>query len=182
MRGICLLLIWLLAAPALAADARIEVHGFERAPDQAIDAAYTSLIAKYTTDPPLNSPLTDYLPASATVPTPLQVLGHVAGAEGWLPYSADVHRYFRALEQASPRVRVLSIGKSEEGREMIAAAIADEALIANLDANNGRLAKLADPRTIGMTMRRPNGWSRNPRRSTTSPARCIRPRPDRRPR
>ena len=153
MRGIRLLLTWLLALPAasaLAADTRVEVHGFERASDQAVDTVYTALIAKYTTDPALNSPLTDYLPASATVPTPLQVLGHVAGAEGWLPYSADVHRYFRALEQASPRVRVLSIGKSEEGREMIAAAIADEALIANLDANNARLAKLADPRTIGM--------------------------------
>ncbi len=152
MRGSSLLLAWLLALPAAtaaAADAP-DAPQFARAPGQAIDQAYTDLIAKYTTDPALNSPLTDYLPASATVPTPLQVLGHVAGAEGWLPYSADVARYFRALEQASPRVRVMSIGKSEEGREMIAVAIADEKLIAGLDANNQRLARLADPRTIGM--------------------------------
>jgi hypothetical protein len=153
MRGSCLLLACLLALPAataIAADGGVAASGFERAPGQPIDEAYTALIAKYTTDPALNSPLTDYLPASPTVPTPLQALGHVAGAEGWLPYSADVARYFRALEQASPRVRVISIGRSEEGREMIAAAIADETLIAELDANNARLAQLADPRTIGM--------------------------------
>src|SRR3546814_716475 len=74
----------------------------------------------------------------------------IAGAEGWLPYSADVHRYFRELEKASPRVRVLHIGDSEEGREMIAVAIADEALIAGLDANAARLRQLADPRRIDM--------------------------------
>ncbi|HEY9540373.1 MAG TPA: M14 family zinc carboxypeptidase, partial [Luteimonas sp.] len=121
-----------------------------RAPDQPVDQAYTDLIAKFTTDPALNSPLTDYLPASDTVPTPLDVFGRIAGAEGWLPYSADVHRYFRELEKASPRVRVLHIGDSEEGREMIAVAIADEALIAGLDANAARLRQLADPRRIDM--------------------------------
>lgn len=123
---------------------------YERAPGQAVDQAYTDLIAKYTTDPALNSPLTDYLPASDTVPTPLDVFGRIAGAEGWLPYSAEVNRYFRELEKASPRVRVIPIGESEEGREMIAVAIADEALIANLDANAARLRQLADPRRIGM--------------------------------
>src|SRR3546814_7392178 len=63
---------------------------------------------------------------------------------------ADVHRYFRELEKASPRVRVIHIGDSEEGREMIAVAIADEALIAGLDANAARLRQLADPRRIDM--------------------------------
>ena len=53
---------------------------YERAPQQAVDQAYTDLIAKYTTDPALNSPLTDYLPASDTVPTPLDVFGRIAGA------------------------------------------------------------------------------------------------------
>src|SRR5690606_12716179 len=93
---------------------------------------------------------TDYLPASDAVPTPLDVLGHIAGAPGYLPYVADVHRYFRELAAASPRVRVFSIGKSEEGREMIAVAIADQALLNALDANRARLAQLADPRRIGM--------------------------------
>jgi hypothetical protein len=47
-------------------------------------------------------------------------------------------------------VKVVSIGKSEEGREMIAAAIADESVLKAQDENNARMAKLADPRTIGL--------------------------------
>ncbi len=59
-----------------------------------------------------------------------------------------MHRYFRELAKASPRVRVFSIGTSEEGREMIAVAIADEKLLDDLDANKARLARLGDPRTL----------------------------------
>jgi hypothetical protein len=123
---------------------------YARDPAQPIDAAYTAKIREYTTDPSLNTPLTDYLPAADGVPTPRDALGYIAGAPDVLPYSADVYAYFRALEKASPRVKVYSIGKSEEGREMIAVAVADEKLLADRDANDARLAKLADPRTIGM--------------------------------
>ena len=123
---------------------------YARDPSQPIDQAYTDQILKFTTDPTFNSPLTDYLPASASVPTPEKVLGHISGAPNYLPYSADVYRYFRALAAASPRVKVFTIGKSEEGREMIVVAIADENLLADLDANKARLAKLADPRSINM--------------------------------
>lgn len=74
---------------------------FARDPGQTMDQAYTDQIRKFTTDPSFNSPLTDYLPASATVPTPQKVLGHIAGAPNYLPYSADVYRYFRALAAAA---------------------------------------------------------------------------------
>lgn len=130
--------------PALADD-----H-YARDPAQPVDAAYTAKIAQYTTAPQFNTPLTDYLPASKTVPTPDKVLGDVAGAPDYLPYSADVHRYFRLLAAATPRVRVVTIGHSEEGREMIAVAVADEKLLDDLDANRARLAQLADPRTLGL--------------------------------
>jgi hypothetical protein len=92
----------------------------------------------------------DYLPASKTVPTPAKVLGDVSGAPDMLPYAEDVYKYFRLLEASSPRVKVFTIGHSEEGREMIAAAIADPELLAGAKANDARLAKLADPRTIGL--------------------------------
>jgi len=115
---------------------------------QAVDEEYTRKIREYTTEPFFNSPLTDYLPASKTVPTPKAVLGDIAGAPGILPYAQEVYRYMRMLEAASPRVKVFSIGKTEEGREMIAVAVADERLLAKLDENRARLAKLADPRTI----------------------------------
>src|SRR5690348_7222971 len=123
---------------------------YARDPQQPIDQAYTARIAKYTTDPSFNSPLTDYLPASSTVPTPEKVLGDIAGAPDMLPYAEDVYRYFRMLAAASPRVKVFTIGKTEEGREMIAVAIADESLMKDLDANKARLAQLADPRTLAM--------------------------------
>jgi hypothetical protein len=119
-----------------------------RDPKQPIDEAYTKKIKEYTTETFFNSPLTDYLPASKTVPTPAVVLGDIAGAPGKLPYSKEVYDYMRRLEKATPRVKVYSIGQTEEGREMIAVAVASEALMKNLDANKADLAKLADPRTI----------------------------------
>jgi Zinc carboxypeptidase len=121
-----------------------------RDPNQPIDEEYTRKIREYTTEPFFNSPLTDYLPASPNVPTPKAVLGDVAGAPGKLPYAEDVYRYMRMLEKASPRVKVFSIGTTEEGREMIAVAVASESLLARLDENRARLAKLADPRSIKM--------------------------------
>jgi hypothetical protein len=119
-----------------------------RDPKQPIDEAYTAKIHKYTTQPYFSSPLVDYLPASKTVPTPEVVLGDVAGAPGVLPYAEDVYKYMRLLEKATPRVKVFSIGTTEEGREMIAVAVSSEANLKNLEQNHERLARLADPRTI----------------------------------
>ncbi len=123
---------------------------YARDAKQPIDEAYTRKLRDYTTAPYFTSPLVDYLPASKTVPTPQAVLGDVAGAPNMLPYVAEVHQYMRMVEKASPRVKVYSIGKSEEGREMIAVAISSEANLAKMDENRARLARLADPRTIGM--------------------------------
>jgi len=123
---------------------------FRRDPAQPVDEAYTAAIRRYTTDPQFSSPLVDYLPASPTVPTPMKTLGVIAGAPDVLPYAEDVYAYFRLLAAASPRVKVVTIGHTEEGREMIAVAIADETLLADQKANDARLAQLADPRTIGL--------------------------------
>src|SRR5438034_3536382 len=122
-----------------------------RNPNQPIDEQYTQKIREYTTEPFFNSPLTDYLPASPSVPTPKAVLGDVAGAPGKLPYAEEVYQYMRMLEKAAPqRVKVMSIGKTEEGREMIAVAIASDAIMAKLEENRTRLEKLGDPRSINM--------------------------------
>src|SRR5262249_44553865 len=90
-----------------------------RDPAQPVDEEYTKKIAEYTPAPPSLPPLVDSLPASKTIPNPKAVLGDVAGAPGILPYSAEVYRYMRMPAEASPRVRVRSIGTTEEGREMI---------------------------------------------------------------
>src|SRR5438093_1479342 len=144
-----LLVASLLLISAGAFSARAQ-NGYARDPNQTIDDEYTKKIREYTTEPFFNSPLTDYLPASPNVPTPKAVLGDVAGAPGKLPYAEEVYRYMRLLEKASSRVKVFSIGTTEEGREMIAVAIASESLLAKLDDNRARLAKLADPRLIKM--------------------------------
>ena len=133
-------------APAPASTA----NPYARDPKQAIDDAYTKKMKEYTTAPYFTSPLVDYLPASKSVPTPSAVLKDVAGAPGILPYSHEVYAYMRMVEKATPRVKVVSIGKTEEGREMIAVAVSSEANIAKLEANRASLAKLADPRTINM--------------------------------
>src|SRR6266513_1569485 len=138
---------FLLSGTALSVRAQ---NGYSRDTSQPVDQEYTKKIAEYTTEKFFNSPLTDYLPASPNVPTPQSVIGDVAGAPGKLPYAEDVYKYMRMLEKASPRVKVYSIGTTEEGREMIAVAVASEALLAKLDENRARLSKLADPRTINL--------------------------------
>jgi len=125
-------------------------NSYTRDPNQQVDQDYTKKIAEYTTEKFFNSPLTDYLPASSNIPTPKAVLGDVAGAPNKLPYAEDVYKYMRMLEKASPRVKVFSIGTTEEGREQIAVAIASESLLAKMEENRARLTKLADPRLINM--------------------------------
>ncbi len=152
------LLLPLFAAPSAAraqaatrsSTTEISTAAPGRDPNQPIDAEYTKKIREYTTESFFLSPLVDYLPASATVPTPKAVLGDIAGARDNLPYSKEVYAYMRLLAKASPRVRVYSIGTTEEGREMIAVAVASESLLAKADDNKAKLAKLADPRTINM--------------------------------
>jgi hypothetical protein len=143
LHNLCLAASLVFAASALADDT------YARDPNQPIDQAYTQKIQQYTTDPAFNTALTDYLPASS-LPTPMSVLGDVAGAPNMLPRSKEVYAYMRALAAKSPRVKVFTIGKTEEGREMIAVAIADESLLAGLKDNDARLAQLADPRRIGL--------------------------------
>src|SRR5688572_25364452 len=144
-----LLLLLSLTTFVTVTNAQVQIKP-ARDPNQPIDQEYTNKIREYTTAPYFNSPLTDYLPASSDVPTPKTVLGDVAGAPGKLPYAEDVYKYMRMLERASPRVKVYSIGTTEEGREMIAVAVASEQLLSKLEENRARLQKLADPRTINM--------------------------------
>jgi len=160
-RVLTLLIAALLAVPAAAQQAKpksskpltdqdLATAKPGRDPNQPIDDEYTRKIKEYTTETFFLSPVIDYLPASKTVPTPKAVLGDIAGAPGKLPYTKEVNDYMRLLAKSTPRVKVYTIGKSEEGREMIAVAVASEALMARLDQNTADLAKLADPRAIQM--------------------------------
>src|SRR6185436_12219253 len=114
--------------------------------NQKIDEAYTAKIRQFTTEPFFLTELVDHLPASETVPTPEKILGYAIGTPDKLTYTKDIYRYMRALEAASKRVKVFTIGHSEEGRETMLVAVSDEANLAKLDHYKGLTAKLADPR------------------------------------
>jgi zinc carboxypeptidase len=118
------------------------------APVQKVDEEYTARIKKATPDPRIITEYVDHMPVSATVPSPLKFFGYVPGEPGHLTYHADIVRYYEALEKASPRVKLFRIGKSEEGRDMVALAIADESTIKQLDKYKDITAKLTDPRAI----------------------------------
>jgi hypothetical protein len=114
---------------------------------QRIDAAYTAKIKQYLTDPRITTELVDYMPASATVPTPLKFFGRIVGTPGELTYAKDIHRYMKAVADAAPtRAKYMTIGKTEEGRDMIVLIISDEETIRNLNTYKGYLAELTDPR------------------------------------
>jgi len=113
---------------------------------QPLDEGYTKKIREATTSPMFLTELVDHLPASASVPTPEKFLGYIAGAENRLTYAKDIHRYMRELARTSPRIRVHSIGQTEEGREMIVVLASSEENLKRLDRLKQITARLADPR------------------------------------
>lgn len=110
--------------------------------------SYTAKIREYTTERYFLTELVDHLPDSTQAPPPDKVLGYVVGAPGRLTYTKDIYRYFRELEKASPRVKTFSMGRSEEGREMLLAVVSDEANMRRLDRLRQITRQLADPRRI----------------------------------
>jgi zinc carboxypeptidase len=115
-------------------------------PVQKIDEEYTRLIRQHLTDSRITTELVDHLPDSDTVPSPLEFFGRIVGTPGELTYAGDIHRYYEALANASPRARFWKIGTTEEGRDIVVLAIADEATIASLETYRDTLDKLTDPR------------------------------------
>jgi hypothetical protein len=78
------------------------------------------------------------------IPTVKQVLGFEPGQQVATP--EEMHRYLRALEAASKRIKVQVIGKSWEGRDLMFVYIGSEANVARLDEIKGKMQQLADPR------------------------------------
>src|ERR1700692_2746250 len=112
------------------------------------DEEYNKLIAQYLQDPRITTDLVDHMPASNTVPSPLKFFGRIPGTPGELTYAKDIYRYYEALAKASPRARFWKIGQTEEGRDQVILAIADEETLKGLDKYKAMLASLSDPRKI----------------------------------
>src|SRR5262245_906492 len=116
---------------------------------QAQDEEFAALVKQWTTQPYFISPLVDHLPKVPGVPTPKDVLGYHIGAPAKLTYYADLLKYYRALAAAAPgRVKVETIGKSDEDRELVVVWVSSDENMRDLDKNRGNLARLADPRGL----------------------------------
>ena len=119
-----------------------------QASSQPQDEEFAKLVKEWTTMPEFMSPLVDHLPKADGVPSPRDVLGYYPGMPKKLTHVADLNRYYRALAAASKRVKVFSVGTTDEGRECLVTAVSDEDTIRNLDTYKGYLARLADPRGL----------------------------------
>jgi len=141
--------VWRLAAMTAALTASSAYAGQAAGACETKDNdAYTAAIRKATTETYFSTELVDHLPWNSCVPAPDTFLGHIIGAPDVLDHVQQINGYMRLLASRSPRVRVFSMGVSEEGREMILVAIADEATIQNLDHYRQITARLADPRGL----------------------------------
>ncbi len=143
LAGVALLALSLAAGPGAP---RMRAQAPAPLGTQRIDEEYTKLIRQHLQDPRISTELVDHLPASDTVPTPLTFFGRIVGTPGELTYAKDIHRYYEALARSSTRAKFWKIGTTEEGRDIVALAIADESTIASLDQHRTQLDALTDPR------------------------------------
>jgi Zinc carboxypeptidase len=115
---------------------------------QQMDPEFAKSVKEWTTKPEFISPLVDHLPKSTTVPSPKDILGHHIGAPKKLTYYGELLTYYRALAAKSARVKIVDIGKSDEGRDSIVVFIGSDDTIRNLETHRRNLAQLADPRRL----------------------------------
>ncbi len=85
--------------------------------------------------------------AQSRLPNLEQSLGFKPGADRKLPSWKQITDYFAALDKASARVSVRTIGKTVQGRPFIVAFISDSSTLANLERFRTIQRKLMDPRT-----------------------------------
>jgi len=84
--------------------------------------------------------------AKAQVPTPVSVLGHTPGDDFYLADYEDAIKYFHAAAATSDRIKMFTVGKSSEGRDIEIAVISSPANLARLDEykKNARRLAIAD--------------------------------------
>lgn len=84
--------------------------------------------------------------AGRGIPSPASILGYEPGADRHLPTWKQITDYFTALDKASPRVSVRTLGKTTLGRPFLVAFISDSATLRNLEHYRQIQRKLMDPR------------------------------------
>ena len=137
-----------ISAFLLVASAAIHAQSTAKKAVTTNDDDFAKRVKEWTTRPDFISPLVDHLPKVAGVPSPKDVLGHHIGEPKRLTYYADILKYYRALAAATPRVKVVTIGRSNEDRELVVVFVGSDESIKNLEQYRGYLGQLADPRTV----------------------------------
>ena len=89
--------------------------------------------------------------AAPGIPTPSEFLKMEVGGDRQLADWRQIVSYLRALDAASDRVEVTTIGKTTLGEEMIVAAISSPENLARKDRIREVARRLADPRGLSET-------------------------------
>jgi hypothetical protein len=89
------------------------------------------------------------LGAAAQVPAPEAFFGFKMGTDGKLADWPSITKYFETVAAASPRVELVDVGPTTEGRRIIGAVISSAENIKNLSALQSYNRVLADPRRLG---------------------------------
>jgi len=90
-----------------------------------------------------------FLPFILTAQThPEDFLGHKVGADRKLADYNQIQAYFQKLDQESPKIKVLTIGKSTLNKPIIMAVITSEENMANLDKYSMIAKRLRDARGL----------------------------------
>lgn len=83
------------------------------------------------------------IPTWAQLPTPSSVLGHVPGDDFYLANYEDAVKYFHALAAASDRMKMFTVGKSTEGKDIEVGVISSPQNLARLDEYKKTARRLA---------------------------------------
>lgn len=83
------------------------------------------------------------------LPSPFVHFGFRMGEDGKLASWPEIERYFRRIDELSPRVSVVDIGPTTEGRRMLAAFVSAPENITRLTTIRAATRQLADPRSLG---------------------------------
>lgn len=86
--------------------------------------------------------------AAGPIQSPSELLGIQIGADRVLADYNQIVRYFRALDEASDRVELVSLGSTTRGNDMIMAVISSPANLANKARLQEIARRLADPRGL----------------------------------
>ena len=124
----------------------VQASGAEMLGDLPVDEVAGKTIAESVTDVKYLNSWIDRLPEHPLIPSPRDYLGYTIGTPGKLSQVEEIHGYFRELARLSPRIEIVSLGNSFEGREMLVAVIADAQTLQNIDDYKGYLHTLSDPR------------------------------------